>query len=84
MVLTNQREYPAGASFESRALPLDTLDKTYKTYEAVAPVHAYAGPAIPWFEQPGGGTQYALSKSIKQLLADKKLERNKFHESGKL
>jgi hypothetical protein len=39
----------------------------------VAPVHAYAGPAIPWFEQPGGGTQYALSKSIKQLLADKKI-----------
>ncbi|EOY5735633.1 TNT domain-containing protein [Enterobacter ludwigii] len=64
---------PAGASFESRALPLDTLDKTYKTYEVVAPVHAYAGPAIPWFEQPGGGTQYELSKSIKQLLADKKI-----------
>ncbi|HBL4909289.1 TPA: glycohydrolase toxin TNT-related protein, partial [Enterobacter hormaechei] len=64
---------PAGASFESRALPLDTLDKPYKTYEVIAPVHADAGPAIPWFDQPGGGTQYELSKSISQLLAENKI-----------
>ncbi len=64
---------PAGSSFASRALPLDTLDKPYKIYEVVNPIHADAGPAIPWFEQPGGGTQYELSKSIKQLLDANKI-----------
>jgi len=43
------------------------------TYEVIAPVHADAGPAIPWFDQPGGGTQYELSKSISQLLAENKI-----------
>jgi len=38
---------PAGASFESRALPIGTLNKPYKTYELIAPVHAEMGPAIP-------------------------------------
>ena len=46
---------------------------SYKTYEVIAPVHADAGPAIPWFDQPGGGTQYELSKSISQLLAENKI-----------
>ncbi|EOC0267093.1 TNT domain-containing protein [Cronobacter dublinensis] len=64
---------PAGASFESRALPIDTLNKPYKTYEVIAPVHAEMGPAIPWFNQPGGGTQFELSKSISQLLAENKI-----------
>ena len=59
---------PAGASFGSRALPQNTLNKPLNTYEVVKPVKADAGPAIPWFGQPGKGTQYELSKSIDELL----------------
>ncbi len=59
--------------FESRALPLDALNKLYKVYEALGPIHADAGPAIPWFNQPGKGTQLELSKSISQLLAEGKI-----------
>ncbi|QLJ66661.1 glycohydrolase toxin TNT-related protein [Serratia marcescens] len=61
---------PAGASFGSRALPLDTLEKPYRVYEVVKPIQADMGPAIPWFNQAGGGTQFELSKSISQLLAE--------------
>ncbi|WP_052958837.1 MULTISPECIES: TNT domain-containing protein [Enterobacteriaceae] len=59
--------------FESRALPLDTLNKPYKVYEVLAPIHADAGPAIPWFNQPGKGTQLELSEPISQLLAEGKI-----------
>ncbi|HLD65569.1 MAG TPA: RHS repeat-associated core domain-containing protein, partial [Pseudomonas sp.] len=59
---------PAGASFGSRALPANTLTKPLNTYEVVKPIKADAGGAIPWFGQPGKGTQYELSKSIGELL----------------
>lgn len=59
---------PAGASFGSRALPADTLNKPKNTYEVVRPLKADEGPAIPWFGQPGKGTQYELPKSIEELL----------------
>ncbi|BBE78303.1 glycohydrolase toxin TNT-related protein [Phytobacter diazotrophicus] len=39
--------------FESRALSLDTLNKLYKVYEVLAPIHADARSAIPWVNQPG-------------------------------
>jgi hypothetical protein len=61
------------ASFESRTLPLDALNKLYKVYEVLAPIHADAGPAIPWFNQPGKGTQLELSEPISQLLAEGKI-----------
>jgi hypothetical protein len=59
--------------FESRALSLDTLNKLYKVYEVLAPIHADARSAIPWVNQPGKGTQLELSKSINQLLAEGKI-----------
>jgi hypothetical protein len=62
-----------GASFDSRTLPLDALNKLYKVYEVLAPIHADAGPAIPWFNQPGKGTQLELSEPISQLLAEGKI-----------
>ncbi|QOV70678.1 TNT domain-containing protein [Citrobacter sp. BDA59-3] len=59
--------------FERRTLPLDTLNKLCKVYEVLAPIHADAGPAIPWFNQPGKGTLFELSKSISQLHAEGKI-----------
>jgi hypothetical protein len=33
-------------------------------------LHALRGTAVPWFEQPGGGTAYVLPVAISDLLAD--------------
>ena len=34
------------------------------------PDQPVTGVAIPWFEQPGGGTAYVLPRSIQDLLND--------------
>ncbi|BBE78319.1 hypothetical protein MRY16398_33750 [Phytobacter sp. MRY16-398] len=52
---------------------MDTLNKLCKVYEVLAPIHADAGPAIPWVNQPGKGTLFELSKSISQLHAEGKI-----------
>lgn len=55
---------PAGAPFEERALPPDSLntwpqgnEHNYSCYEVDAGFEALAGPIAPHFEQPGGGEQ---------------------------
>ncbi len=62
---------PKGASFESRALPSETLTKAYKKYKVIKEIPGVKkGPAAPWFNQPGMGTQYELPKGINKLLED--------------
>jgi hypothetical protein len=51
---------PAGAPWPTRALPPHTLTSPYHVYEVARPFPAYVGPAAPWFDQPGNGTQYYL------------------------
>ena len=58
---------PEGNSFTSRALPSSTKNKDYNAYEVIEPLKVNSGPAIPWFGQPGGGTQYELPSSIENL-----------------
>ncbi|WP_049578121.1 TNT domain-containing protein [Nocardiopsis sp. SBT366] len=55
---------PAGASYEERALPPNSLntwpdgpEHNYNCYEVTEPVTAWVGPIAPHFEQPGGGEQ---------------------------
>ncbi|WP_017608215.1 TNT domain-containing protein [Nocardiopsis xinjiangensis] len=55
---------PAGAPFEERALPPDSLntwpqgnEHNYSCYEVTADLEALVGPIAPHFEQPGGGEQ---------------------------
>ena len=60
---------PVGESFPSRALPASTLNKPYNTYEVLKPIDAEAAEAIPWFGQPGKGTQYELPAGIDDLIA---------------
>jgi hypothetical protein len=38
-------------------------------YKVMKPIDVDAGPAAPWFGQPGGGTQYELPATIKELVA---------------
>lgn len=58
----------AGATFESRALPVDSLQKPLKTYEVLQQFDTMAGPATPWFDQVGGGIQYMTERKIGWLV----------------
>ncbi|EPS27910.1 hypothetical protein POX_e06885 [Penicillium oxalicum] len=66
---------PLGAPYIERALPpsnLDTYDGShpfnYYVYEVTKSFDVGAGPIAPWFEQPGGGTQYVTYTNVKGLL----------------
>ncbi|WP_349677397.1 TNT domain-containing protein [Agaribacterium haliotis] len=65
---------PEGNSFSSRALPADTKHKPYNSYELLSPIEVDAGPAIPWFDEPGMGTQYELPKNINTLKSEKSIK----------
>lgn len=58
----------AGASFGSRALPADSLNKPYKSYSVMQAFEVKSGPAASWFDQPGGGMQHKTEKIISVLI----------------
>lgn len=56
---------PAGTPFGDRALPAASYAADYHVYEVQKPISGVrAGPAEPWFNQPGNGTQYQLPQSV--------------------
>ena len=60
---------PAGISFGDRALPADSYNAEYHVYEVKKPIDGVrSGPAEPWFNQPGNGTQYQLPRSVQSHL----------------
>lgn len=59
---------PAGASFDSRALPYEPSMQRHAIYEVVEPINVQAGRAAPWFDQPGGATQYLTGESVGDLV----------------
>lgn len=59
---------PQGTSYEMRALAPGTEAKPYNVYEVVKPIDALGGEIAPWFNQPGGGLQFKLGKTIQELL----------------
>lgn len=59
---------PEGTPFEQRALFPGTQMKGYSIYEVVKPLEVQGGEVAPWFNQPGGGTQYETSSSIESLI----------------
>ncbi|MDN0012390.1 TNT domain-containing protein [Providencia stuartii] len=65
----------AGVPFEVRALPVGDINRPYTVYEVVKPLPADMGPAIPWFGQPGMGTQYKFTDGIDDLIAQGYLKR---------
>lgn len=57
---------PEGVAFEARALPSTSLNSPYKVYEIIKPIKDVSqSKVLPWFGQPGQGTQYKLSKPVK-------------------
>jgi hypothetical protein len=49
---------PAGAPYGKRALPYVCLQQAYSVYRVSAPLPVWVGRAVPWFDQPGGATQF--------------------------
>lgn len=60
--------YAAGTPFEERSLVPEWVHRTYHVYRLQQPVDVLTGVAIPWFNQPGGGSAYMLPVSIQELL----------------
>lgn len=47
----------------------------YHQYEVIKEIAVESGPAIPWFDEVGKGTQYKTGKSVEQLIDLKCLRR---------
>jgi hypothetical protein len=61
--------YAAGTPFSERSLVPDWIDRPYHVYRVRQPVQALTGAAIPWFDQPGGGTAFLLPDAVSELVA---------------
>ncbi|HEU5156892.1 MAG TPA: glycohydrolase toxin TNT-related protein [Streptosporangiaceae bacterium] len=62
--------YAAGTHYSQRSLPAEWADRPYHVYRLRQPLRVLIGTAVPWFDQPGGGTGYFLPVSVAELLAD--------------
>ena len=65
----------SGTPYGARALDYGASSKPYHVYEVLQPLTVRAGPATPWFGQPGMGTQYELPASVDALRASQQLRR---------
>jgi hypothetical protein len=61
--------YAAGTHYSQRSLPSEWADRPYHVYRLQQPLRVLLGTAVPWFDQPGGGTGYFLPVSIAELVA---------------
>ncbi|MFE2750684.1 glycohydrolase toxin TNT-related protein [Actinosynnema sp. NPDC059335] len=62
--------YAAGTPFSQRSLVPSWINRPYHVYRLRRPVEVLTGVAVPWFEQPGGGTAYLMPKTIDDMVAD--------------
>jgi hypothetical protein len=62
--------YAARTPFGERSLPPDWASRPYQAFRLGRPLRALTGVAVPWFDQPGGGTAYLFERSVADLLAD--------------
>ncbi len=65
---TGQYTSPAGTPLPQRALPPGSESRPLHTYEVLKPIEVEGGKIAPWFGQPGGGTQYLMPASIRDLI----------------
>ncbi|GAA2331257.1 hypothetical protein GCM10009854_02870 [Saccharopolyspora halophila] len=62
--------YTARTPYTHRSLPPQWSNRTYAAYRVQRPIQALRGTAVPWFEQPGGGTAFVLPGAVSDLLSD--------------
>lgn len=67
---TGRFAHPLGTPFPQRSLPPSFVGAEYHRYEVLGDVNdaAMEGPVAPWFEQPGGGTQFVFPRPIRWYL----------------
>jgi hypothetical protein len=61
---------PADTPFGARSLPPTSLSDPYSRFEVLKPFNVEASRVEPWFEKPGGGTQYFTGEKSVQWLID--------------
>jgi len=61
---------PKGTSIPQRSLAPGTVEEGYHLLEVVKPLRVRAGKIAPWFDQPGGGIQYRLERSVPDLIRE--------------
>ena len=59
---------PEGTSYGDRALPPFMEKEPYAKYEVLTPFEVKSGEIVPWFDQPGHGTQYLSPYSVDELI----------------
>lgn len=59
---------PQGTADWARSLPPGTAGQPLRTFEVVKPFEVQSGTVAPWFNQPGGGTQYVSPVKLETLL----------------
>jgi nicrotizing toxin Mtb-like protein len=62
--------YAARTPYAHRSFPPEWRNRPYHLYRLQRPLRVLTGTAVPWFEQPGGGTAYVLPASVQELLGD--------------
>jgi hypothetical protein len=65
---------PKGEPFDERALPSVCRAQVYTVYRVVKPVQVVSCKAAPWFDEPGGATQYETDEPSAALVAEHVLE----------
>ena len=58
---------PIDTPYSARSLPPGSENSAFYTYEVLKPFDVNSGTSAPWFDQPGGGIQYQLPMSIREL-----------------
>jgi hypothetical protein len=66
---------PQGTPYASRSLPPGSDTRPYYVYEVVQEIEVLSGKAAPWFNSPGGGTQYQFTQSVESLVQSGYLRR---------
>jgi RHS repeat-associated protein len=61
---------PDNTPFPQRSLPPNSESRPYRRCEILKPIDVEMGIVAPWFDQPGGGIQYKLPKSITELISE--------------
>jgi filamentous hemagglutinin family protein len=59
---------PVGTPLKQRAMAPGAENDQLTKYKILRPLSVDSGAIAPWFDQPGGGTQYKASLTAKQLI----------------
>ncbi len=69
---------PESDSFPSRSLAPHSEQAPYYVYEVIDDLEVTSGKIAPWFDQPGGGTQFIKYHSNGETYTIEELIREKF------